>query len=213
MIPALHIRLLGDFLLISDETPLTAIDLPRLQSLLVYLLLHRTAPQPRSHLAYLFWPDTTDAQALSNLRTLVHRLRQVLPHADAYLQVDRQNLQWQPEQANAPWTLDVLDFEDALIRAERAEQVQDVTGMRQALEQAVALYRGDLLPSCYDEWILPERDHLRQAFFASPGTTDRLARTRARLRSGYRYGAAIAAPRSTPRTHLSSADAPVCCAG
>lgn len=27
------------------------------------------------------------------------------------------------------------------------------------------LYRGDLLPSCYDEWILPERDRLRQAFF------------------------------------------------
>jgi DNA-binding SARP family transcriptional activator len=28
----------------------------------------------------------------------------------------------------------------------------------------VALYRGDLLPSCYDDWILPERERLRQAF-------------------------------------------------
>ncbi|HCJ33992.1 MAG TPA: 6-hydroxy-D-nicotine oxidase, partial [Ktedonobacter sp.] len=31
-----------------------------------------------------------------------------------------------------------------------------------ALEQADSLYRGELLPGCYDEWILPERDRLRQ---------------------------------------------------
>jgi predicted ATPase len=37
--------------------------------------------------------------------------------------------------------------------------------MRQALEEALDLYRGDLLPGCYDEWILPERDRVRQLFF------------------------------------------------
>lgn len=26
-----------------------------------------------------------------------------------------------------------------------------------ALEEAVDLYRGDLLPGCYDDWIVPER--------------------------------------------------------
>ena len=31
------------------------------------------------------------------------------------------------------------------------------------------LYRGDLLPSCYDEWILPERDRLRQAVLNALG--------------------------------------------
>ena len=30
------------------------------------------------------------------------------------------------------------------------------------LEEATALYRGDLLPSCYDDWIVPERERLRQ---------------------------------------------------
>ncbi|MGH2494669.1 MAG: protein kinase domain-containing protein [Ktedonobacteraceae bacterium] len=52
-IPALHICLLGDFRLNSGETPVTSIETPRLQSLLAYLALHHTAPQPRSRLAFL----------------------------------------------------------------------------------------------------------------------------------------------------------------
>ena len=40
----------------------------------------------------------------------------------------------------------------------------------QALEQVMRLYRGDLLPSCYDEWILPERDRWRQLFLQAAGS-------------------------------------------
>ena len=161
MIPTLHIHLLGDFLLTSGEAPLTSIDMPRPQSLLAYLVLHHTAPQSRSQLAYMLWPDSTDTQAHTNLRNVIHKLRQTLPNADSFLRVDRQELQWQP---NAPWTLDVLDFEQAIAQAEQAEQARKITEARQALVKAVDLYRGDLLPNCYDEWALPERDRLRQAF-------------------------------------------------
>jgi predicted ATPase len=55
----------------------------------------------------------------------------------------------------------VLDFEQALVHAENAQESYDA---RSRLEEAVALYHGDLLPGCYDEWILPERDRLQQAF-------------------------------------------------
>ena len=175
VIPTLHIHLLGDFLLVSGDTPVTTVNVARLQSLLAYLMLHRTAPQARSHLAFLLWPDSDEAQAHSNLRKLLHQLRQALqalPHADHFLHADRHSLQWLPSlpapqegSPRASWTLDVLDFEQAMTRAEQAEQVQDTTALRQAFEQVVELYRGDLLPSCYDEWILPERDRLRQLFF------------------------------------------------
>jgi DNA-binding SARP family transcriptional activator len=101
VVPTLHIHLLGDSRLISDDTPVTSIDVPRLQSLLAYLALHASASQSRTQLAYLLWPDSTDAQAHANLRTLVHRLRQTLPHADAFLYADRHVLHWQP---NASWT-------------------------------------------------------------------------------------------------------------
>src|SRR6266496_2748143 len=105
-VSTLHIQLLGDFLLISGETPVTSVDMPRLQSLLAYLVLHRAAPQPRAHLAYLMWPDSTDAQALTNLRNAVHRLRHTLPNADAFLHVTRQGLQWQSARPEVSWTLD-----------------------------------------------------------------------------------------------------------
>jgi DNA-binding SARP family transcriptional activator len=161
MIPPLHIRLLGELLLVSGETAVTSVDLPRLQSLLAYLVLHRTGPQSRAHLAYQLWPDSTDAQALTNLRNLVHKLRQALPNIDAFLSADRQTLFWQPGTQDATWALDVLDFETAIAQADHASEMSTA---RRALEKAVDVYRGDLLPSCYDEWILPERDRLRQAF-------------------------------------------------
>jgi len=154
VIPALHIHLLGDFLLVSGETPVTTVNVPRLQSLLAYLVLHRNAPQNRSHLAFLLWSDSTEGQAHTNLRKLLYQLRQALPGAGHFLYADKHNLQWQPAPGTA-WAFDVQDFEQALADAGQAKQAQDTNSLRQALEQAVHLYRGELLPSCYDEWILP----------------------------------------------------------
>ncbi|TMD66131.1 MAG: 6-hydroxy-D-nicotine oxidase, partial [Chloroflexi bacterium] len=164
MIPTLHIHLLGDFLLISGDTPVTTVTVPRLQSLLAYLLLHRNAPQDRSHLAFLLWPDSTEVQAHTNLRKLLYQLRQSLPHADHFLHVDNHSLQWLPAGADAFWTLDIVEVEQALAQAEQAEREQETIVMRRALEQVMHLYSGELLPNCYDEWILPERDRWHQAF-------------------------------------------------
>src|SRR5688500_5683889 len=72
--PTLHIRLLGDCSMVNGYEPVAGINTPRLHSLLAYLLLHRDAPQLRQHLAFLFWPDTGEAQARANLRQLIHEL-------------------------------------------------------------------------------------------------------------------------------------------
>ncbi|MGD8998618.1 MAG: BTAD domain-containing putative transcriptional regulator, partial [Anaerolineae bacterium] len=164
---ALHVKLLGDFRLVYGDEPVTGIDTPRLQSLLTYLLLHRDAPQSRHRLAFLFWPDSPEAQALTNLRNLLHRLRNELPNADRFLHVERNTLQWR---SMAPFEVDIARFERALDRADEALRGglngarSDGAAARAALEQAVALYEGDLLPSCYQDWIVPERERLRQAF-------------------------------------------------
>ena len=159
MIPTLHIRLLGDFSLLYSDQQVTSLNTMRLQSLLAYLVLHHDVPQHRQHLAFLFWPDTTEAQARNNLRQLLHQLRQALPAFEQFLHVDTSMLHWR---LDTPFSLDVAEFEQALTLADAATRRNDQRALQAALEQADGLYRGELLPGCYDEWILPERGRLRQ---------------------------------------------------
>jgi predicted ATPase/DNA-binding SARP family transcriptional activator len=165
----LEMHLLGEFHLVSADAPVSPIQAPRVQALLAYLVLHRAAPQPRQRLAFLLWPESTDAQARTNLRQLLHALRQTLPDADHFVHVTPQALQWR---ADAPCRLDVATFESALAQAQAAERKGDTRALRGALAQACAIYEGDLLPSCYDDWIVPERERLRQAY---AGALERLA--------------------------------------
>ena len=138
-----HIRLLGDFLLIANDRLVCSPDVPRLQSLLAYLVLHRGMPQSRSRLAFLLWPNSTDGQAHTNLRNLLYKLRVTLPEVATFLCVERQTLCWQPTALGAwmCWT-----FERAMDQAEQARCMQDQRTERKALEEAVRLYQGDLLP-------------------------------------------------------------------
>ncbi len=154
--PTLHIRLFGDFSLIYGDEPVAGINTPRLHSLFAYLVLHRDAPQLRQHLAFLFWPDTSEAQARNNLRQILHQLRYALPDADRFLHADARTLGWRHD---AAFFLDVAEFERALALADAVEREDD---RRAALKRAADLYRADLLPSCYDEWIGAERERLRQ---------------------------------------------------
>lgn len=156
--PILRIRLLGGFSLDRGERPVAGFDKARLQSLLAYLVLRAGSVQQRAHLAFAFWPDSEEKQALTNLRNLLHSLRQALPDADAFLAADGRAISWK---ADAPYALDVEAFQRALADADSAQRAPDPVAARAALESAVALYSGDLLPSLYDEWIEPERERLR----------------------------------------------------
>ena len=154
--PILHIRLLGGLSLVHGEEAVTAVHSPRLHSLLGYLLLHRDTPQLRQHLAFTFWPDSSEAQARNNLRQILHELRHALPEAERFLFADTRTAGWRRD---ATFELDVAAFESALAEAgaSRGEAEE-----RAALELAVALYRGDLLPGCYDAWIEGDRERLRR---------------------------------------------------
>jgi DNA-binding SARP family transcriptional activator/predicted ATPase len=159
-VPTLYLRLLGDFSLRYNDQQVTNLNTTRLRSLLTYLVLHREVPQQRQHLAFLFWPDTTEAQARNNLRQLLHQLRQAFPAVEHFLSADTHMLYWHPV---TPFRLDVAEFEEALTLADAATGYNDKHPLQDALEQADNLYRGELLPGCYDEWILPERERLHQS--------------------------------------------------
>ena len=188
MTSLLKIQLLGDFLLVQQnqrETVPVPIEAGRLQSLLAYLVLHSRAPQSRQHLAFLFWPDTTDSQARTNLRNLLHRLRRVLPGADAFLRADSTLVQWLPE---APFTCDALTFEAAVTAAETRLKDGHPQQAETELRRAAALYGGDLLPGCYEEWISAHRERLRQFFFRALEMLTQLLEERRAYDDAIRYG-------------------------
>jgi DNA-binding SARP family transcriptional activator len=157
----LHIQLFDHFQLLYNGEPLPALNQGRLHSLLAYLVLHRDAAQTRRQLAFLFWPDSTEAQAHANLRQLLHRLQRALPTAGDFLLLDVKTVQWRPE---SPFTLDVAEFERQLTCAAEAARQGDATAVRSALQTAVAQYRGDLLLDCYYDWVLPERERWRETY-------------------------------------------------
>ena len=113
----LRVHLLGTFQLLDRGEAVMAVYRPRLQALLACLLLNRGTALTRKHLAFQFWPETSEAQAQTNLRNLLHRLRQALPDPDQYIQMDALHAGWRTD---APCWLDVAEFE-ALARSPHAE--------------------------------------------------------------------------------------------
>lgn len=68
-----QLHLLGEFRLVHDGVPITGVGSQRQQSLLAYLALHSDGPQPRQHLSFLFWSDSSEVQA----HVLVGKIRRV----------------------------------------------------------------------------------------------------------------------------------------
>ncbi|MDF3037665.1 MAG: transcriptional activator domain protein [Thermomicrobiales bacterium] len=158
--PFLRIRLFGAIDLRYGDRSLPPLTSARAEALLAWLLLHRDAPQPRQRLAFMLWPDSTEPQARTNLRHVLHDLRRALPEADRLLEVTPRTLRWRPD---APFWLDVAAFEEALARAESGDADDAVAALREAVET----YRGDLLDGAYDDGVLAERERLRTRYLAA----------------------------------------------
>lgn len=155
------IQLFGGFQITQNGEALGGFTNTRLQSVLAYLILSRNAPQSRQQLAYLFWPDSTDSQARTNLRNILHLLRNNLPDADVALAIDNTTVHWRHD---APVHVDMIQFDNQMATAANA---QDETVRQVALEQAIALYAGDILPGCYDEWIFSVREEWQQRYLSA----------------------------------------------
>jgi len=176
----LSVRLLGDVDLRLGDVPLPPLESARAESLLAYLLLHREAPQSRQRLAFLLWPHSTEPQARTNLRHVLHTLRRALPDAGQFIDVTARTLQWR---ADAPYRLDVATFEDALARADGEDADSALTALREAIDA----YTGDLLAGSYDDWLLEQRERLGQRYLDALERLARLLEERGEPRQAVPY--------------------------
>ncbi len=144
----LEVRLLGQFSLQRDGQPLEIPSRPA-QSLFSYLILNRGVSHRRERLAGMFWPDSLESSARNNLRQALWRIRKSIEDENhRYITSDRFHVAFDP---NAETWLDV----DVLMQ--ELEESAPV-------DEWVAVYKGELLPGFYDEWVVPERERMRIAF-------------------------------------------------
>jgi DNA-binding SARP family transcriptional activator len=130
-------------------------------ALLAYVAYYGHRSHPREQLIELLWPESAPRAGSTRLRTELVSLRHQLeppgvPHG-AVLLADRNAVQLNPEAV----TTDVAAFEAGLRAAERTASASE---RAQQLMAVAELYRGELLPGYFEEWILPERQRLAEAF-------------------------------------------------
>ena len=95
----MRIELLGKLRITFGQHLVTSVSTSRLQSLLAFLVLHADAAQSREHLAFLLWPESSESQARTNLRQLLHHLRRALPVECSLLATDNQTVRWRLDSA------------------------------------------------------------------------------------------------------------------
>ena len=152
-----QVTLLGEQA-ISDANGTVRVRSSRTIELVAFLVIHAGRPQTRQRIAALFWPDSTDEQALTNLRRELHHLRGVLDEGSS-LAVTARDLCWQD---TPDCEVDVRAFASSRAAALAAAARGDTTGMLEHVDAALGCYRGEFLPGSYDDWALDARSELEQ---------------------------------------------------
>jgi DNA-binding SARP family transcriptional activator/tetratricopeptide (TPR) repeat protein len=153
----LRVSLLGEQSITDDGTGVRARS-SRTVALIGFLATHAGSPQARQRIAGLFWPDSADGQALTNLRRELHQLRQVLDDEPSLIVTSR-DLCWCD---TGTCHVDVRTFDIERGAARRAAAADDDDGVLRHAARALAQYRGDFLPGLYEDWVLEARSLLER---------------------------------------------------
>jgi DNA-binding SARP family transcriptional activator len=138
--------MMGTFHCLYNDKPLVKIPTGRQQLLFAYLLLHSDIPVSRKQIAYLFWPDTSEQQAMTNLRKLLFDLKKLLPASDLHLQLQGDQVTWHCLEL---CEIDVRTIENLIDSPIRAHW-----------ELAAASFQGELLPGQDADWVIKRRETL-----------------------------------------------------
>jgi DNA-binding SARP family transcriptional activator len=153
----LHVSLLGEQAIANDTTGVR-IGSSRAIALLAFLVINAPSQQARQRIAGVLWPESGDAQALTNLRRELHHLRQVLA-GEPSLIVTPRDLSWRDTQTSI---VDLRIFETERLAALAAAAAGDDDRVIAHAATAVAQYQGQFLPGVYDDWVLEAREHLER---------------------------------------------------
>ncbi len=131
----------------------------RAATLLAYLACHPGRAHPRELLVELLWPEEDPEATRARFRQTLAGLRRALdlpgaPHSGVFL-AGHGEIRLRSEAVET----DVGEFEAAL----RGAAGEPLAARATLLARAAELYRDDLLPGFYEEWVQPERQRLQDA--------------------------------------------------
>src|ERR1041384_4798901 len=133
----MRIKLFGNLRISCGDQPVTAVNTNRLHSLIAYLILHGDTLHPRERLAFMLWPASSESQARTNLRQLLHHLKRALPAECNVLVTTHFAVRWRQD---IPCSIDVVNFQTALADAGLARAAKDHPREIKSLAAAAQLY-------------------------------------------------------------------------
>ncbi|HEX5188853.1 MAG TPA: AAA family ATPase, partial [Streptosporangiaceae bacterium] len=154
----LHVCVLGEQSITDERAAHVRIRSSRTVALIGFLAAHGGSPQNRQRIAGLFWPESADGQALTNLRRELHNLRQIIGD-DRSLVVTSRDLCWQDSDT---CRVDLRVFESEREAALAAAARGDAAAVLAHGNAAIGQYRGEFLPGSYDDWLLEVRSELER---------------------------------------------------
>jgi len=154
---------------------LTHFEMRRSGALLARLSYWPKRTHSREELTEMLWPEEDPEITRQRFRQVLSTLRRALQSldesCDAFLLADRMSLRLDAGLVET----DVAEFEQAVRTGTQAADPQERVAH---LLEAVRLYRGELLPGYYDDWIPAERGRLAETYIE---VLCRLATTQAEL--------------------------------
>ncbi len=172
----LSINLLGPFQATINTKPIPESRSKRIEALLAYLAVEQATAHRRETLVGLLFPDMPDAQARTNLRQTLTRLRRAIQDAKAqppFLIITRESTQFNIDSRSS---VDVIAFTQLLrgCKTHAGRRDNNCADCMICVAEALTLYRGDFMAGflledafAYDEWVLAQRAELRQAVVAA----------------------------------------------
>lgn len=191
--PRLNVRLFGKFSVLLNEKLVTGLDAFKLQELLSYLLVFRTAPHARETLAALLWGESSTAQSKKYLRQALWQIQSALDSRDdsTHDRLFSVEPDWIAVDDRADLWLDVAVFDQAFTRA-REIRGQDLDPLvAQTLEEAVQLYQADFLAGWYQDWCVCERERLQTNYLIMLDKLMSYCEVQQKYETGLTYGLTV----------------------
>jgi DNA-binding SARP family transcriptional activator len=195
----LRVRLFGKVVVEWDGRAGPSLSAKALE-LLCYLVVHRDRAHTREALAEALWPETSYPQSKKYLRQTLWQLQATLgDHNDGSNGSGHApaggllllNPGWVRLNPGAGLWLDVQVFEDAWAQCRDVAGSDLTDAQAQSVEEAVTLYKGDLIEAWYQDWCIFERDRLQLTYLAMLEKLMSWCEARGAFARGIAYGQRI----------------------